>query len=212
MKVYLAGPMRGYERYNFPAFEEAAKELRDVPIEVLSPAEHDLERGFDPDLSLEENNFSMEASMEWDLAAVLESDAVVVLPGWQKSTGVGHEVAVARATGRPVLEYPSLDPVKEEPVTQEACRLVTGPRQGSYGHPFDDFTRTGRMWGAILGIDDVPPHLVGLCQVALKISREVNQAKRDNLVDIAGYAETVNLVRQREQAEDRGRTQQRPSG
>ncbi len=79
-------------------------------------------------------------------------------------------------------------------ILREAERLVHGPRQEAYGHPTDDFTRTGRMWGAILGTDDVPPELVGLCMVALKLSREVNQHNDENLIDGAGYLETVRLV------------------
>jgi len=197
VKVYLAGPMRGYDQFNFPAFHAATADLRERGYTVSSPAEHDEAIGFDATAgSLE--GFNLEASMEWDLLAVLSSEAVVVLPGWRTSKGVGHEVAVARVTGRPVLEYPSLEPVTIEPVTDEATRLVHGARQGSYGHPADDFTRTGRMWGAILGIPDVPPHIVGLCMAAVKISRHVNAPKRDNLVDLAGYAETVRLVHERQ--------------
>jgi hypothetical protein len=44
----------------------------------------------------------------------------------------------------------------------------------------------------------IPPRLVGLLQIGVKISREVNAPKRDNRVDIAGYAKTVDLVAQRE--------------
>jgi len=88
----------------------------------------------------------------------------------------------------------------DETILQEAQRLVHGPRQVSYGHPYDDFSRTGRMWGAILGLPEaVPPDLVALCLVAVKVSREVNAPKRDNRVDMAGYAETLELVRQRQE-------------
>lgn len=83
-------------------------------------------------------------------------------------------------------------------VIEEAAALVHGARQEAYGHPYDDFSRTGRLWGAILGIPDVPPHLVALCMAAVKISREVNAPKRDNLVDLAGYAEALALVRERQ--------------
>lgn len=83
-------------------------------------------------------------------------------------------------------------------VIEEAIRLVHGARQDSYGHPYDDFSRTGRLWGAILGIDPVPPHLVALCMIAVKVSREVNAPKADNLIDIAGYAEALALVREKE--------------
>jgi hypothetical protein len=93
------------------------------------------------------------------------------------------------------------DPGPEpESALQEAQRLVHGNRGDDYGHPADDFTRTGRMWGAILDRDDVPAPLVGLCMAAVKISREVHRPKRDNRVDLAGYAETVEMCRQREEA------------
>lgn len=85
-------------------------------------------------------------------------------------------------------------PAPPETILQEAQRLVHGDRGNDYGHPVHDFTRTGRMWGAILGIPDVSPHLVGLCMVALKMSREVNKPKRDNRTDMAGYAETVDMI------------------
>ena len=78
-------------------------------------------------------------------------------------------------------------PVNTESVLQEADHLINGPRQGAYGHPLDDFTKTGRIWGAILGIPDVPAEKVALCMTGVKISREVNLPKRDNRVDGAGY-------------------------
>jgi hypothetical protein len=53
MKVYLAGPMTGYPRWNFDAFDEAARQLRSDGHDVVSPHELDLERGFDPDAPVE---------------------------------------------------------------------------------------------------------------------------------------------------------------
>ena len=195
MITYLAGPMRGLADYNYPAFHAAAKDLRARGFTVLSPAEHDEDTGLDPaeDLTV---------IMRWDLEAVLQADSVVLLPGWRSSAGVAVELTVAKAIGIPWYEYPDLEPPKHESAAQEAHRLVHGPRQSAYGHPADDFQRTGRMWGAILGIPDVSPALVGLCLAAVKISREVNTPKHDNIVDLAGYALTVELVRQREQESD----------
>lgn len=84
--------------------------------------------------------------------------------------------------------------MSDESVLQEAQRLVHGPRQESYGHPLDDFSRTGRFWGAILGVPDIPPETVALMLAAVKMSREVNTHGRDNCTDGAGYFATVQMV------------------
>ncbi len=84
-----------------------------------------------------------------------------------------------------------------ETINAEADRLIRGARNDDYGHPADDFARAGRMWGAILGLPDVTPEQVALCMIAVKIAREVHRPKRDNLVDIAGYAGTVEMIRER---------------
>ena len=41
MKLYLSGPMRGFAEFNAPAFNVAAKRLREEGHEVNSPIEHD---------------------------------------------------------------------------------------------------------------------------------------------------------------------------
>lgn len=78
-------------------------------------------------------------------------------------------------------------------ILQEAEHLVHGQRGVDYGHPLDDFSKTALIWQAILGIH-VTPEQVGLCMVGVKISRQCNRPKRDNLVDGAGYFETVNMI------------------
>jgi hypothetical protein len=212
VQVYLAGPMRGLPLFNFPAFHEATRRLRNAGISVASPAEHDEEGGFDP--AGDDVDFDLQAAMVWDLGCVLECDAVVLLPGWPNSKGCRLEIAVARGTGKGILHYTQWDDDDEgfdlitdasgsllvntvlyppESILHEADRLVSGDRQASYGHPLEDFSRTGRLWGAILGTEPIEPRLVGLMMVCLKVSREVHGHKRDNLVDLAGYAKTVEL-------------------
>ena len=78
-------------------------------------------------------------------------------------------------------------------ILEEANKLVHCERNADYGHPLDDFSKTAKMWSAILGID-VTAEQVGLCMCCVKLSRQVNKPKLDNLVDLAGYAETVNMV------------------
>lgn len=186
MRLYVAGPMSGCDEWNYPAFHEAARRLRAKGYDVVSPAELD-----------EEGHVVGSKPWEWymrrDLWALLGCEAVAVLDGWRQSKGASLEVYVASALGMPIVDARTLEPV-DETVLQEADRLVATDRQSAYGHPLDDFTRTGRMWGAILGTDDVPPETVALCMVAVKLSREVNHHKRDNLTDMAGYAKCASLV------------------
>lgn len=175
--------MTGLPDFNFAAFIAAAQRWRDAGHEVVSPAELD-----DGDTSK-----SWAYYLRRDLVELASCDALAVLPGWQNSKGASLEVTVAQALDMPVLDADSMESY-HEPVTLEANRLVDGPRAKAYGHPADDFARSGRMWGAILNIPDVAPEKVGLCMAAVKISREVNLPARDNRVDLAGYAETIEKI------------------
>jgi hypothetical protein len=82
----------------------------------------------------------------------------------------------------------------KESILDEAKRIVHGDRGENYGHPFEDFSRTAKIWSAILNIK-VTPEQVALCMIGVKISREVNRPKRDNIVDGAGYFETLDMVK-----------------
>lgn len=109
MKLYLAGPMRGIPDYNFPAFHAAAARLRAKGHEVWSPAERDeQDDGFNP--STDEAK-PLRYYMLYDLPAVLRSDAVAVLPGWERSTGAQLEIHVARVCGIPVLNAETMEAV-----------------------------------------------------------------------------------------------------
>lgn len=81
----------------------------------------------------------------------------------------------------------------KETVLEEAQRLVYGERQAAYGHPREGFQDAARIWSVILGVE-VDPDQVVLCMIGLKIARELASHKRDNLVDIAGYAACLEML------------------
>jgi hypothetical protein len=116
MKVYISGPMTGFPEYNFPAFLDAEAQLRDLDHEVLSPARYSLELGFDPQFSLESQpEFSRRECLRWCVSAVLDSERVVTLLGWEYSLGARAEVTIAQAAGimvMPLLTFFSEEEVK----------------------------------------------------------------------------------------------------
>jgi hypothetical protein len=112
MRTYLAGPMRNCFRFNFPAFDAAAADLRSHGITVVSPAELDRAAGFDPvnlpydwDWNTLPEDFALRHAAERDIAALLKCDAIHLLPGWQESKGARAERAVAEWIGLGVFEY-----------------------------------------------------------------------------------------------------------
>ncbi len=86
--------MRGYELCNSQAADEAAAYLRNLGHEVWTPWEHDRQIGVD----LSNTTFTEEQLKEcfrWDFSRILQVDAVVFLPEWEKSRGCCAERVVA---------------------------------------------------------------------------------------------------------------------
>ena len=188
LRIYIAGPMTGIPEHNYPAFNKVAKYIRKSGHHVENPAE----------IGGNDTSKSWEYYLKRDLPRLMGCDMVVVLPGLENSPGASLEVTIARAMGLDVRtpEMQMAAPVKEEEPTDilaEARRLVHGDRGKNYGHPLEDFSRTAGFWGLILNAP-VTPEQVGLCMIALKLSRECHKHYRDHLVDMAGYAETVEMV------------------
>ena len=113
MRIYIAGPMRGIEKWNFPAFDEARDALREQGYEVVSPADLDREHGLFPEgldgrdlRAMEERGwqdvpgwFDLKAAMARDLREMEKCDGVALLDGWDDSEGVQKELERARQKG-----------------------------------------------------------------------------------------------------------------
>jgi hypothetical protein len=78
-------------------------------------------------------------------------------------------------------------------ILTEAQQAVYGDRQADYGSVKTNFSNIARQWSVTLGMN-VTPEQVGLCMIQVKIARQMNKPKRDNLVDIAGYAATIEKM------------------
>jgi hypothetical protein len=72
----------------------------------------------------------------------------------------------------------------------ERIEALLKERGRLYGDAIDNFTAVGRGWGAILDIQDIPPHQVALMMDFLKTIRcSINPTHEDSWHDKAGYSE-----------------------
>jgi hypothetical protein len=86
-----------------------------------------------------------------------------------------------------------------ETILEEAARITSTDRNAAYGDPLDNHTSTAVMFGEYLhrrfGVD-LPLDYGDVCMfnILQKVSRQANCPKRDNLVDIAGFARNVEMA------------------
>lgn len=217
MRVYIAGPMTGRPAYNVEAFQAAAYLWGLDGHDVVTPFECNSVvwrrhhgRDFDPHTDrCEWGDPVLREMFAEDVKALASAETVAFLAGWEQSKGARMEHALATTLGIPCVDAVRRQPLAPAPesVCQEADRLVSGDRGAAYGHPFDDYTKTGTIWGAILHgwakeaaaspvPVAVPPDLAILCMIGVKLSREVHASKRDNRVDTCGYAKCLDMVRE----------------
>ncbi len=102
-RIYIAGPMRGYKHYNFPAFDAAAERLRRLGFEPVSPADMDRQLGFDP-MALPDDHDWNQLPQGWDIRevakrccdAVIGCDGIYMLRWWPDSDGACAEFRLAK--------------------------------------------------------------------------------------------------------------------
>lgn len=141
--LYLAGPMSGIPKFNYPAFQEAAGVLRTRGFSVRNPAEMDSPEVQRASMKCETGTFAElyekigepEHQCTWgdflseDVKLIAdEVDAVALLPGWENSRGARLEAFVAYSVQKEVYLYEDEELKSLSPM--EGLLLITHHTEG----------------------------------------------------------------------------------
>ena len=85
----------------------------------------------------------------------------------------------------------------KQSILDEAKAIVEGSRQSDYGDPVESFERIAKTASMITGKDLSPKECCAVL-MAVKIVRESFKHKRDNLIDLCGYAHIMNKLNENE--------------
>lgn len=201
--------MRGIPENNFPAFNEAAESLRVAGYMIVNPAENEV------------SGLKFKDYIREDIKEILDKcDSIALMPGWEKSEGSGLEASMACALGLDLFIVQSAydegegtwnlqevrklwvqdmlnPPTKLETVCEIANSLVSGARRSSYGHPLLDFSKVAGMFNGLFGPKlkkMFTPMDLAMVMMLVKLSREAHCPKKDNRVDMAGYAQVLDTI------------------
>jgi hypothetical protein len=224
--VYIAGPMtgkldaNGEPNWNRPlffavegdlngphmgwVFKRAAGLSEDELINIINPAGLDAE---DPNTDLDDLGATpWEYYLQRDIRHALDVDAVLLIDDWWNSAGAVLEAFIAFNLKKPIFQLNkdgSIVPAEDKlPVTFEAHSIVLGARRFTYGHPKENFEKIRDRWNVTLA-DKLSAPLtitdVAFLMIDVKMAREQNAAKKDNLTDVVGYASALHeALRQQE--------------
>ena len=87
-------------------------------------------------------------------------------------------------------------------ILDEAKKLVDGVKREEYGNQLQSLERAAILWDAYLRIRSKGLNIgfeldyrdTAFMMILYKITREIHQVKKDNLVDIAGYTYVLELA------------------
>lgn len=97
--VYISGPMTGIPDHNRDAFAFAEGRIRAYRMKPVNP------------YFLCDPSWDWSKCMRADIAALCACDALVLLPGWERSNGAQLEVHIAHRLGIEVL--PDFDALRQ---------------------------------------------------------------------------------------------------
>ena len=80
-------------------------------------------------------------------------------------------------------------------ILSEADEIVNGSRQSDYGDANESFSRIATIASVMTG-KELSPEDCCAAMMAVKLVRESFNHKRDNLVDLCGYAELMNRLKE----------------
>ena len=99
-RIFIAGPMRGYENYNFKKFDHTEELLRQLGFDVVNPAR--ISRKFkESEVNSDIAVYNKMVDMQQD--AERTCNTILLLDGWQWSEGVKLEVRTASELGMQFL-------------------------------------------------------------------------------------------------------------
>lgn len=96
MIIYIAGPITGVADYK-EQFDKVERGLTDIGHKVLNPAK------------LPQGMGDLKKYMQICLPMIDVADAVVMLPGWEKSLGANQEYGYALALGKMITELQGVE-------------------------------------------------------------------------------------------------------
>lgn len=98
-KVYIAGPMAGIDDFNYPAFFAMEKHLHDLGLDAINPARLDHHDEIEELEGLVVDPLQRASFLKRDFFYLSQANGIVMLDGWQESTGANCELWVARMMG-----------------------------------------------------------------------------------------------------------------
>ncbi len=152
------------------------------------------------------NDTTIHIGTNWDAAAVkrqierrlldraFPTDPAAVAAQTDKIWNEGMYEWPRNVFARPEPANPPLN------VLAEAARITSGDRHSDYGHPEQNLGGIADAWSAYLrrryGADApvLDGRAVAMLNIMAKVIRDAHKPKRDNLIDIAGYARTAEML------------------
>lgn len=161
--------MQNMPELNFPAFDRAAKWLREDGWKIISPAEMDRDVGVD---GKDESTFhTWESCLKRDLHVLTDpkTDAIILMAGWASSPGAREEARTAVTSGLKLFFYDDQSPFSEPRLletTPDVIKMIMDPlNRSSSGETMVEGSTGGKKGQKRLRPDLIPPE--ALREVAL---------------------------------------------